>query len=168
MLTTKLGSPQRSRLASMIVAAPYVERPIQACDHVEAWLKGLGSPAGTILTELVGDYPLVMDLMAGLCGGSVFLWRLATDDPDRLLRLLNCDPEPYLADLLSTNAVAIGNSTTVTGTSAIAIGQAAMATGAFGAALGANAQATGPNSIAIGGNAAGNAGNAAIASGANA
>jgi [glutamine synthetase] adenylyltransferase / [glutamine synthetase]-adenylyl-L-tyrosine phosphorylase len=107
MLTTKLGSPQRSRLASMIVAAPYVERPIQACDHVEAWLKGLGSPAGTILTELVGDYPLVMDLMAGLCEGSVFLWRLATDEPDRLVRLLNCDPEPYLADLLSTNAVAI-------------------------------------------------------------
>jgi [glutamine synthetase] adenylyltransferase / [glutamine synthetase]-adenylyl-L-tyrosine phosphorylase len=108
MLTTKLGSPQRSRLASMIVAAPYVERPIQASDQVEAWRKGLGSPAGTILTELIGDYPVVMDLMAGLCEGSVFLWRLATGDPDRLVRVLNCDPEPYLADLLSTNAAAIG------------------------------------------------------------
>src|SRR5215472_8499657 len=107
MLTTKLGSPQRSRLASMIVRAPYVERPIQASDHVEAWLRDLGSPAGTILTELVGDYPVVMDLMAGLCEGSVFLWRLATNDPDRLARLLNCDPEPYLAGLLSTNAAAI-------------------------------------------------------------
>jgi [glutamine synthetase] adenylyltransferase / [glutamine synthetase]-adenylyl-L-tyrosine phosphorylase len=107
MLTTKLGSPQRSRLASMIVAAPYVERPIQASDHVEAWLKGLGSPAGTLLIELVGDYPVVMDLMAGLCEGSVFLWRLATGDPDRLVRLLNCDPQAYLVDLLSTNAAAI-------------------------------------------------------------
>jgi [glutamine synthetase] adenylyltransferase / [glutamine synthetase]-adenylyl-L-tyrosine phosphorylase len=107
MLTTKQGAPQGSRLAAMIVAAPYLERPLQAAEQVEAWLKGLGSSAGSVLTELIGDHPIIMDLLAGLCQGSPFLWHLATNDPNRLLRLLNCDPESYLANLLSTNAAAI-------------------------------------------------------------
>ena len=107
MLTTKLGSPQPSRLASMIVAAPYLQRPIHASEQVEIWLQGLGSSAGPALIELVGAYPVVMDLLAGLCEGSVFLWRLAIGDPDRLLRLLKCDPEPYLVDLFSASAAAI-------------------------------------------------------------
>src|SRR5215472_1519710 len=107
MLTTKPGNPRGSRLAPMIVAAPYLERPLHASEQVETWLKGIGSSAGAALTELIGDHPLIMDLLAGLSQGSPFLWRLATDDPNRLLRLLNCDPEVYLADLLSTNAAAI-------------------------------------------------------------
>jgi [glutamine synthetase] adenylyltransferase / [glutamine synthetase]-adenylyl-L-tyrosine phosphorylase len=107
MLITKAGSPQGSRLASMIVGAPHRERPIQGTGQVETWLKALGSSAGVLLTELIGDHPTVMGLLAGLCEGSVFLWRLVTDDPARLLRLLNCDPEPYLAELLRNNATAI-------------------------------------------------------------
>jgi [glutamine synthetase] adenylyltransferase / [glutamine synthetase]-adenylyl-L-tyrosine phosphorylase len=107
MLITKPGDPRASRLAAMIVAAPYLERPLHASEQVETWLKGIESSAGTALNELIGDHPLTVDLLAGLCQGSPFLWRLATDDPNRLLRLLNCNPEVYLADLLSTNAAAI-------------------------------------------------------------
>src|ERR1700757_1858146 len=101
MSSTKPGSPRESRLAAMIVAAPYLERPLHASEQIETWLKGIESSAGTALNELIGDHPLTVDLLAGLCHGSPFLWRLATDDPNRLLRLLNCNPEVYLADLLS-------------------------------------------------------------------
>ena len=107
MLTTKPGGPQLSRLADTVVAAPYLEHPIEAHRQVETWLRDLRTSAGAFLTELVHDRPAVLDLLAGLCQGSVFLWRLATDDPPRLVRLLNCDPESYLAELLRNNAAAI-------------------------------------------------------------
>jgi [glutamine synthetase] adenylyltransferase / [glutamine synthetase]-adenylyl-L-tyrosine phosphorylase len=112
MLITEPGGPQRSRLVEAIAAAPHLGQPAWAFGQVEAWLEGLaGSSAGPALTRLIRDHPAVMKLLAGLSEGAPFLWRLAADDPQRLRRLLECDPERHLDDLLAENAAALAAAT---------------------------------------------------------
>jgi glutamate-ammonia-ligase adenylyltransferase len=60
-----------------------------------------------VLRTRIAENPLVGALLEGVSEGSAFLWHHLTVDPDRLLRLLDCDPERYFDALLAEGAAPI-------------------------------------------------------------
>ena len=102
------GKPDRS-LAAAIVQAPRLSTPAEARARVAAWLGEIGrSAAGKALKRRIGAFRKLADLLAGLAEGSPFLWELATSDPDRLLAVLDADPDTHLRNVLTTAAKAVG------------------------------------------------------------
>src|ERR1700693_5475308 len=84
-------------LALALVDAPRLmaRRPAHAC--VAAWLTEIGrSAAGKTLKRLVTTAPKLEALLHGLADGSPYLWDLAAAEPERLLSLLNSNPEVHL------------------------------------------------------------------------
>jgi [glutamine synthetase] adenylyltransferase / [glutamine synthetase]-adenylyl-L-tyrosine phosphorylase len=94
-------------LARRIAAAPKVGFPDRARERLVAWLSAIVTPAGPGLRARLEDNPVIAALLEGLAEGSPFLWQLTTEDPERLLRLLDCDPEPYFETLLAKRTAAI-------------------------------------------------------------
>jgi [glutamine synthetase] adenylyltransferase / [glutamine synthetase]-adenylyl-L-tyrosine phosphorylase len=95
-------------LAQRVVAAPCLDAaPAQT--RVANWLAELAAtPAGTRLTRLVADHPMLAALLAGLAEGSPYLWDLVRAAPERLVMLLESDPERCFRDILAdaTRAIA--------------------------------------------------------------
>ena len=95
-------------LADTFGRAPALYRPLLANERFADWRAGL-APGHALCA--VADKPRVAALLAALADHSPYLWRLATKDPDRLLRLLLAPPEAALAQCLDrmqadTNVVA--------------------------------------------------------------
>ena len=72
-------------LADAFDRAPALYRPDLAKERLADWRAGL-APEHPLRTEV--DRPRVAAVLAALADHSPYLWRLATQDPDRLLRLL--------------------------------------------------------------------------------
>ena len=90
-------------LAARIVTAPKLIDPKAARARVVEWLAALPGGEGKRLKALLAAYPLLNRLLESLAESSPYLWDLASGEPDRLLRLLDTDPDKHLADLLSEN-----------------------------------------------------------------
>ena len=84
-------------LADAFDRAPALHRPALAEERLAVWRAGL-APQHALCTEV--DRPRVSALLAALADHSPYLWRLATKDPDRLLRLLVAPPDVALAQCL--------------------------------------------------------------------
>jgi glutamate-ammonia-ligase adenylyltransferase len=87
-------------LAERISTAP---RPIDtkaAHARLADWVSGLASVEKPF-RELLGKNPIVSMLLQSLAESSPFLWDLVRRDPERLLRLLQRDPDRQLAASLS-------------------------------------------------------------------
>ena len=70
--------------------------------RVAEWLTEIGRSAdGKALKRLLAAAPKVEALLVGLSDGSPYLWDLAVAEPERLLSLLNADPDQHLAALLA-------------------------------------------------------------------
>jgi len=65
------------------------------------WLAGLSVAEAKPLKARLAAHPTVSTLLESLAENSPYLWELASREPQRLLRLLDCDPERHLADLLA-------------------------------------------------------------------
>lgn len=89
-----------SILASRIVSAPKLGDAKSArakLDHLLEKAKGEAAD----LAPMLDAYPKARDLILNLARHSPYLWRLADHDPARLFRLLSCDPEARLKELLA-------------------------------------------------------------------
>ena len=89
-------------LALALADAPRLtdRKASQAC--LAGWLAEIGrSSAGKALKRLVAATPKLEALLLGLADGSPFLWDLAAAEPERLLSLLNSNPEEHFAELLA-------------------------------------------------------------------
>jgi glutamate-ammonia-ligase adenylyltransferase len=87
-------------LAARIVAAPYPVDAEASRATVAGWLDGLAEAERAPIKALLATYPTVAALLEGLAGSSPHLWDLASREPDRLLSLLNADPDEHFAALL--------------------------------------------------------------------
>jgi glutamate-ammonia-ligase adenylyltransferase len=104
----QISAPATGALRQRIVAAPPLGSPAQTAEQVDAWLQQIaGARAGKALEQLLAKTPGVKRLLEGLAEGSPFLWQLASDDPARLLRLLDSDPEAHFAALLAEAAAGV-------------------------------------------------------------
>jgi len=79
-----------------------------ARDKLAAWLVEIGdTDAGAALAALFKRAPEARALIDTIAAFSPFLWQLASEDPARLLRVLEADPDARLAQLLASTAAAV-------------------------------------------------------------
>ncbi len=88
-------------LADRIVTAPHLSDAVAARGRIADWRAELPPDAAKPLNELLAAHPTVNTLLESLAESSPFLWDLTTREPERLLRLLNADPDRHLTALLA-------------------------------------------------------------------
>jgi [glutamine synthetase] adenylyltransferase / [glutamine synthetase]-adenylyl-L-tyrosine phosphorylase len=88
-------------LAQRIAAAPQLHAADEARGRVDDWLAELAeTPAGKALRRLLADHSNAAALVTGLADGSPYLWDLARRSPERLVALLEAEPEHRFDDIL--------------------------------------------------------------------
>ncbi|ALK10097.1 bifunctional [glutamine synthetase] adenylyltransferase/[glutamine synthetase]-adenylyl-L-tyrosine phosphorylase [Blastochloris viridis] len=90
-----------SALAVRLTAAPLVGDPAASEPRLDDLLKH------DDVAALVDAYPLARRVLAGIAGGSPFLYDLAATDPARLVRLFTSAPEERLAALIEETRAAV-------------------------------------------------------------
>jgi len=89
-------------LADRVATAPRLRDPEAARQRVDEWLAEiLQTQAGATLTRTLAAYPNVRALLTGLADGSPYLWDLARADPERLVAVLDADPDCRLNALIA-------------------------------------------------------------------
>lgn len=88
-------------LAERISTAPQLIDIKVARTRVSEWLAGLAASDVRLLKALLASNPTVSVLLEGVAESSPYLWELVSQEPKRLLRLLQTDPDQRLAALLS-------------------------------------------------------------------
>src|SRR3954454_23105812 len=95
-------------LVLALADAPRLMDRKAAKTRVAGWLTEIGrSAAGKALKRLVTAAPKLEALLFGLADGSPYLWDLAAGEPERLLSLLNSNPDVHLAELLAKAGKAV-------------------------------------------------------------
>jgi glutamate-ammonia-ligase adenylyltransferase len=95
-------------LAGRIAAAPRLSNPDGARTMVRDWLDGMDSRAAAAsLDRIFAHHPASARLLEGLADGSPFLWDLAETDPERLVAILDSDPDERLRTQFAQAAQAI-------------------------------------------------------------
>ena len=88
--------------------APQLIDAAAARSRVDGWRKEISDePAGKTLSALIDRYPLVGQLLAGFAESSPFLWELSTTEPERLLGLLQADPDKHFVDAIRDGSAAV-------------------------------------------------------------
>jgi glutamate-ammonia-ligase adenylyltransferase len=99
-------------LRQLLTAAPKLSSPAKAHRQVDGWLQHIGrTAAGKALKQMLAKTPAVRRLIEGVSEGSPFLWQLATNDPARLLRILDSDPETHFVALLAEAGTGVAAAT---------------------------------------------------------
>src|SRR5882672_1246680 len=89
-------------LAERVVTAPRLFSPETARQWLDGWLAEIAqTPAGAWLKRVLAERPNLRALLEGLADGSSYLWELARADPDRLVALLEADPDGRLEALIA-------------------------------------------------------------------
>ena len=89
-------------LVRRIAAAPCLHADAEARTRVADWLAEIADlPAGQALARLCATSAPLESLLAGLAAGSPHLWDLVRASPQRLLTLLEHEPERRFADILA-------------------------------------------------------------------
>ncbi len=104
------GKAKGATLALRVETAPQLVDPDKARARVADWLAGLAPAYVKRLRELLTANPIVGTLLESLSESSPYLWELASSEPERLLRLLQSDPDDHLASLLTEHGRAAGSS----------------------------------------------------------
>ena len=107
-----VGAPQTgggAPLAGRIVTAPKLIEPKVARVRVSEWLAGLPAAEAKPLKARLAAHPTVNTLLESMAESSPYLWELASREPERLLRLLDCDPDRHLTTLLADTGRAVAS-----------------------------------------------------------
>ena len=89
----------RHPLAARFVDGPHVAAFDSAEQRQTDWLAELAPEQSAAIRALLG-HARARQILLGIAEFSPFLFELARADAARLIRLLSCDPEPYLASLI--------------------------------------------------------------------
>jgi glutamate-ammonia-ligase adenylyltransferase len=88
------------RLAARFVDGPHVSAPDKAEQRLKDWLTDLGSEQAAAIGDLIARFPRAKTILLGIAEASPYLFDLLRGDGARAIRLLECDPEPHLAQLI--------------------------------------------------------------------
>jgi glutamate-ammonia-ligase adenylyltransferase len=100
MIPSAKGDADQHRLAARFVDGPHVSVPDQAEQRLADWLTGLAPEQAAAIDDLVARFPLAGTILFGIAEASLYLFDLVCADAARLIRLLDCEPEAYLAQLI--------------------------------------------------------------------
>jgi [glutamine synthetase] adenylyltransferase / [glutamine synthetase]-adenylyl-L-tyrosine phosphorylase len=87
-------------LAARFVDGPHLSAPDKAAQRLADWLTDLAAEQAAALDDLVTRFPLVNTILLGIAEASPYLFDLVRADSARLLRLLACEPEAWLVQLI--------------------------------------------------------------------
>jgi glutamate-ammonia-ligase adenylyltransferase len=100
MIPSAKGDADQHRLAARFVDGPHVSAPDQAEQRLADWLTGLAPEQAAAIDDLIARFPLAGTILFGIAEASPYLFDLVRADAARLIRLLDCEPEAYLAQLI--------------------------------------------------------------------
>src|ERR1700687_5944863 len=100
MIPSAKGDADQHRLAARFVDGPHVSAPDKAEQRLADWLTGVAPEQAAAIEDLIARFPLASTIVLGIAEASPYLFDLVRADAARLIRLLECEPEPYLAQLI--------------------------------------------------------------------
>jgi [glutamine synthetase] adenylyltransferase / [glutamine synthetase]-adenylyl-L-tyrosine phosphorylase len=100
MNSSAKGDADHDRLAARVVDGPHVSAPDKAEQQLTDWLTGLATEQAAAIDDLIVRFPLVKTILLGIAEASPYLFDLIRADGARAIRVLECEPEPYLAHLI--------------------------------------------------------------------
>jgi [glutamine synthetase] adenylyltransferase / [glutamine synthetase]-adenylyl-L-tyrosine phosphorylase len=100
MNSSAKGDADRQCLAARFVDGPHVSAPDKAEQRLKDWLTDLGSEQAAAIGDLIARFPRAKTILSGIAEASPYLFDLLRGDGARAIRLLECDPEPHLAQLI--------------------------------------------------------------------
>src|ERR1700737_2904191 len=100
MISSAKGDADQHRLAARFVDGPHVAAPDKAEQRLADWLTDLAPEQAAAVDDLVARFPRVKIILLGIAEASPYLFDLVRADSARVLRLLECEPEPHLAELM--------------------------------------------------------------------
>jgi len=89
-------------LAARFVDGPHLSAHDKAEQRLVGWLTDLAAEPAAAVDDLIARFPLAKTILCGIAEASPYLFDLVRADGMRLIRLLECEPEPYLARLIET------------------------------------------------------------------
>ncbi|WP_315719313.1 MULTISPECIES: bifunctional [glutamine synthetase] adenylyltransferase/[glutamine synthetase]-adenylyl-L-tyrosine phosphorylase [unclassified Bradyrhizobium] len=100
MTSSAPGNADGQNLAGRFVAGPHVRAPDKAEQRLTEWLAELEPPLAASLRALLADgWPRT--ILLGIAECSPYLFDLVRADGHRLDRLLRCEPQTHLAELIA-------------------------------------------------------------------
>src|ERR1700721_901269 len=94
------GDADHHRLAARIVDGPRVSAPDKAEQRLTDWWSALLAEQAAAIDGLIVRFPLVKTILLGIAEASPYLFDLVRADGARVIRVLECEPERYLAHLI--------------------------------------------------------------------
>jgi glutamate-ammonia-ligase adenylyltransferase len=87
-------------LAARFVDGPHVSAPDKAEQRLRDWLTDLAPGQAAAIDELLARFPRARTILLGIAEASPYLFDLVRADAARAIRLLECEPEQHLAQLI--------------------------------------------------------------------
>jgi glutamate-ammonia-ligase adenylyltransferase len=100
MNSSAKGDADQHGLAARFVDGPHVAAPDQAEQRLADWLTDLAPEQVTAIADFIARFPRARTILLGIAEFSPYLFDLVRADAARLIRLLACDPEAHLAQLI--------------------------------------------------------------------
>src|SRR5471032_2151283 len=100
MISSADDDADRHRLAARFADGPHLSAPDKAEQRLADWLADLEPAQAAAIGDLAGQFRFAKTILLGIAEASPYLFDLVRADAARALRLLGCDPEPYLAQLI--------------------------------------------------------------------
>src|SRR6202158_130851 len=100
MNSSAKGAADQHRLAARFVDGPHVSAPDKAEQRLADWLTDLAAEQAAAIDDRIARFPRAKAILLGIAEASPYLFDLVRADAARVIRLLGCEPEPYLAELI--------------------------------------------------------------------
>src|SRR6202165_2298680 len=100
MTSSAKDDADQHRLAARFVDGPHVSAPDKAEQRLRDWLTDLAAEQAAAIGDLIARFPRAKTILLGIAEASPYLFDLLRGDGARAIRLLECDPEPHLAQLI--------------------------------------------------------------------
>src|SRR5689334_22125608 len=98
------GGRTGSVLVAQFADGPHVADREAALERIAAWTAELAPATAVGLHEVLESYPLAETILGGIVEASPYLFDLIRADGARFIRLLHCEPDSHLANLIRNGA----------------------------------------------------------------
>jgi glutamate-ammonia-ligase adenylyltransferase len=100
MNSSAKGDADQHSLAARFVDGPHVSAADMAEQRLSDWLSDLAPEQAVAIEDLTARFPRARTILLGIAEVSPYLFDLVRSDVGRTLRVLQCDPERHLAELI--------------------------------------------------------------------
>ncbi|MGA2287736.1 bifunctional [glutamine synthetase] adenylyltransferase/[glutamine synthetase]-adenylyl-L-tyrosine phosphorylase [Bradyrhizobium sp.] len=96
------GDADRHRLAARFVDGPHVSAREKAEQRLTDWVTDLAAEQAAAIGDIFARFPRAKAIISGLAEASPYLFDLVRASGARAIRMLSCEPERHLAELIES------------------------------------------------------------------